>query len=73
MEFQGAVRAVAQETGTGRIAALRDLGELVAGSPGLRPGAVAALADGLRAPVGADGWDADARREAGRVLATLLR
>ncbi|KWV31256.1 hypothetical protein AWV63_18580 [Micromonospora rifamycinica] len=71
--FQGAVRAVAQETGAGRIAALRRLGELVAGRPGLRPPAVAALADGLRTPVGADGWDVDARREAGRVLATLLR
>ncbi|MEU8372744.1 pentapeptide repeat-containing protein [Micromonospora sp. NPDC048894] len=71
--FQVAVRAVAQETGAGRIVALRGLGELVSGCPGLRPRAVAALADGLRAPVGADGWDADARREAGRVLAALLR
>lgn len=71
--FEVAVRAVARETGAGRTAALRGLGELVAGRPGLRSRAVAALADGLRAPVGADGWDADARREAGRVLAVLLR
>ncbi|MBM7085112.1 pentapeptide repeat-containing protein [Micromonospora humidisoli] len=71
--FQEAVRAVTQETGAGRLAALRGLGELVAGHPGLRSRAVAALADGLRASTDADGWDADARREAGRVLAVLLR
>jgi uncharacterized protein YjbI with pentapeptide repeats len=71
--YQSAVRAVAQETGVGRIAALRGLGELVARRPGLRAPAVAALADHLRTPVEADGWDVDARREAGRVLAALLR
>lgn len=71
--YQVAVRAVAQESGAGRVAALRRLGALAAGHPGLRPRAIESVAEHLRAPYDADGWDADARREAGRVLAGLLR
>ncbi|MFI9638908.1 pentapeptide repeat-containing protein [Micromonospora sp. NPDC051925] len=71
--YQVAVHAVAQEAGTGRIAALRRLGELAAGHPELRSRAVEAVGDYLRTPPDADERDADARREAGRVLAALLR